>query len=82
MHIKRTVLQEYKQKLNIQGQIISDPSNLKSGWINKKKMNQKMVKIIFFCDVYIFICSRFYIFVLGKDNLVHRLECEYKQKNI
>ena len=23
--------------------------------------------------------SRFYSFILGKDNLIHRLECEYKQ---
>ena len=37
-HIERTLLQEYKQKLNIQGNIITDPIDLESGWINEKKM--------------------------------------------
>ena len=35
-HIERTVLQEYKQKLKIQQNIIPDPTDLKSGWINDK----------------------------------------------
>ena len=35
-HIERTVLQEYKQKLKIQENIIPDPTDLKSGWINDK----------------------------------------------
>ena len=40
-HIERTVLQEYKQKLNIQENIIPDPIDLKSGWINEKNGMKK-----------------------------------------
>ena len=71
-HIKRTVLQEYKQKLKIHENIIPDPIDLKSGLMNEKKWNEKMAKIMF-SDI-----SRFYSFILRKDNLIHRLECEYK----
>ena len=70
-HIERTVLQECKQKLKIQENIIPDPIDLKSGLMNEKKWNEKMAKIMF-SDI-----SRFYGFVLRKDNLIHRLECEY-----
>ena len=40
-HIERTVLQEYKQKLNIQENIIPDPIDLKSGWISEKNGMKK-----------------------------------------
>ena len=72
-HIEKAVLQEYKQKLNIHGNIIPDPIDLKSGWINEKNGMKKWPRL-YFSDI-----SRFYSFVLGKDNLIHRLECEYKQ---
>ena len=35
-HFKTTVLQEYKQKLKIQENIIPGQTDLKSGWINEK----------------------------------------------
>ena len=63
-HIERTLLQEYKQKLNIQGNIITDPIDLESGWINEKKMEWKNDQ-----DLYFSVIIRFYSFVLGKDNL-------------
>ena len=74
-HIERTVLEKYKQKLQIQENIIPDPIDLISGWINEKNW-MKTWSRLYFSDI-----SRFYSFVLGKDNLIHRLECKYKQRN-
>ena len=71
-HIERTVLQEYKQELSIQGNIISDPIDLKSAWINEKNGLKKWPRL-YFTDI-----SRFHSFVVGKDNLIHKSECEYK----
>ena len=67
------ILNEYKQKLKIGETIIPDPMDLKSGWLNEKDGIFKW-PMMYFSDI-----SRFYKDVLGKDNLIHRLECEYKQ---
>ena len=37
-HIKMTVLQDYKQKLKIEENIIPDPIDRKFSWINDTKM--------------------------------------------
>ena len=74
-HIERTLLQEYRQKLNIKENIITDPVDLESGWINEKKWNEKMTKIYIFLSLSDFIVS----FLAKTIYLIHRLECEYKQ---
>ena len=45
--IEKTVLQEYKQKLNIKENIIPDPIDLKSGWINEKNGMKKCPRLYF-----------------------------------
>ena len=67
------MLQEYKQKLNIQGNVIPDPFDLKSGCVNEKSGMKKWPRL-YFSDI-----SRFYSFILDKDSLIHRLEYKYKQ---
>ena len=61
-HIKMTVLQDYKQKLKIEENIIPDPIDRKFSWINDTKMEWKNDQD------YIFLTADF-SFVLGKDNL-------------
>ena len=46
-HIKRTVLQEYKQKLKIHENIIPDPIDLKSGLMNEKNGMKKWPRLCF-----------------------------------
>ena len=52
------------------------PTELKSGWINEKNKMKKWPRLNF-SDI-----SRFCSFVLCKDNLIHRLECDYKQGKV
>ena len=62
-HIELAVLQDYKQKLKIEENIIPDPIDLKSSWINETKMEWKNDQD------YIFLTLADFSFVLGKDNL-------------
>ena len=67
-HIEKTVLQEYKQNLNIEENIIPDPTDLNLvRWM--KKMEWKNGQDYYFSDI-----SRSYGFALGKDNSQIRMQ--------
>ena len=67
-HIEKTVLQEYKQNLNIEENIIPDPTDLNLvRWM--KKMEWKTAKIIIFLTL-----ADLMVSFLAKT--IHRLECK------
>ena len=72
-HVERTLFVEYKQKLNIEDETILDPTDLKVGWIGEKNGMVQWPRL-YFSNI-----SRYYSSVLGKTDLINRLEREYKQ---
>ena len=71
--VERTLFSEYKQKVNIKDETIPDPIDLKVGWIGEENSMEQRPRL-YFSDI-----SRYYRSVLGKTDLINRLECEYKQ---
>ena len=71
--MERTLFAEYKQKLNVEDKTIPDPIDLKIGWIGEENGMEQWSRL-YFSDI-----SRYYGSALGKNDLISRLECEYKQ---
>ncbi|XP_047130217.2 uncharacterized protein LOC124810062 [Hydra vulgaris] len=72
-HTQRVLLKEYKDKLIIDGEAVPDPMDLSKLWIGEDK------GMIYWPRLYFTDISRFYSDVIGKRNLIERLESEYKQ---
>ena len=72
-HVEWTLFAEYKQNLNIEGATTADPIDLKVSWIGEKD-GMKQWPSLYFSDI-----SRYYSSVLGKTDLISRLEYDYKQ---
>ena len=66
--IERTLFAEYEQKLNIEGGTIPDPVDLKVGWTGEENGMEQWPRR-YFSDI-----SRYYGSVLGKTDLIIRLE--------
>ena len=71
--MERTLFAEYKQKINIEDETIPDPIDLKVGWIGEEN-GMKQWSRLCFSDI-----GRYYSSALGKNDLINRLECEYKE---
>ena len=69
-HVERTLFVEYKQKLNIEDETIPDPTDLKVGWIGEENGMVQWPRL-YFSNI-----SRYYSSVLGKTDLINRLERE------
>ncbi|XP_047138939.1 uncharacterized protein LOC124814890 [Hydra vulgaris] len=53
-HIEKSILHEYKQKLQIENEVLPDPIDLKTGWFNEKD-GVELWPHLYFSDI-----SRFY----------------------
>ena len=75
-HVERALFEEYKQKLNIEDETIPDPVDLKVGWIGEENGMEQWPRL------YVSVISQYYSSILGKTDLINRLECEYKQGKV
>ena len=72
-HVEWTLFTEHKQKRNIENETIPDSIDLKVGWIREENGMEQWARL-YFSDI-----SQYYSSVLGKIDLINRLEYEYKQ---
>ena len=72
-HRERAVLQQYLSKFSFDDCDLADPLILKNGWLGEKD-GIKLWPRLYFMDI-----SRYFASVLGRENLLQRLECEYKE---
>ena len=71
-HRERVLLVEYKQKLCIEGEVLTDPLDSSGSWIGEGR------GMLCWPKIYMMDISKFYGEVLDKHGLVKCLECEYK----
>ena len=73
-----TLLKEYKDKLKIDDslQSLPDPMELKTGWVGEGNGMK------FWPHVYVTDSTRFYKDVINKEDLIQRIDCEYKQSKV
>ena len=71
--IEKRNLEEYKSKLMVGDQILPDPLSQKKGWISEGEGIRKWPSL-YLTDI-----SRFFHNVISSEDLIHRLECEYKE---
>ena len=71
--LEKRNLEEYKKKLVISGTVLPDPLGLRKGWVGEKDGIQKWPSL------YVTDISKYFNNVIDSVDLIHRLECEYKE---
>ena len=70
-HRERVLLEEYKQKF--ESLSLPDPLTLKTSWVGEKSGIKSWPKV-YFMDI-----SAYFKAVISKEDLLQRVECEYKE---
>ena len=74
-HRSRTLMKEYVKKLVMAETVIPDPFTLKDGWLAE----QKGTGLFKWPSVYYTNIEKFLLLVNKSVDLLHRMECEYKE---